>query len=138
MKINTKKGFTLIELLIVIAIIGILAMIILVSLNNARKKGAASSFKTSVSSAVGPAQICQDSGGTISSAADGAPLCSLSGFGNWPNLDKPCGSTTPVTFSVTNGSSANWFFSTSECTDIDPGCIANCSVIGCNYSSQCL
>jgi len=60
-KVNKKKkGFTLIELLIVIAIIGILASIVLVSLNVGRQKSKAASFKSTASSTAAAATICCD------------------------------------------------------------------------------
>lgn len=61
MKLNYKKGFTLIELLVVVAIIGILASIVLVSLNSARDKGRDASAKGSMSSMRAAAELYFDS-----------------------------------------------------------------------------
>src|SRR3989344_5667524 len=48
-KIKQNSGFTLLELLIVIGIIGILASVILVTLNGARDKGADAAVKSNLS-----------------------------------------------------------------------------------------
>ena len=79
MKQNGNKGFTLIELLVVIAIIGILASVVLASLNSARAKGKDAAIKAQLSSMRAEMELYFDSqsnsytGGCASTGTPPAP-----------------------------------------------------------------
>lgn len=60
MKQKLNKGFTLIELLVVIAIIGILASVVLASLNTAREKGADAAIQSTINNTRAEAELWYD------------------------------------------------------------------------------
>ena len=79
MKKLINRGFTLIELLVVIAIIGILASVVLVSLNSARDKGRDTRIVSNVTQA--RTQIEAEQAGTGYRAGTGLCVASIAAGG---------------------------------------------------------
>ena len=106
-KNRSEQGFTLVELLIVMAIIGILAGVVLVSSQSAVEKSKRTSALTSAASVLPELVTCADDGYEATTPHEGNTICNCSNCGHtatWPAVNTKTGWSY---YGTTSGSLAN-------------------------------
>ncbi len=123
MKQTLNRGFTLIELLVVIAIIGILASVVLASLNSARDKGTDAAIQASINSFRAQAEIIgQQANGSV----DYDSVCSGTGANTTEQLR--------TDIDAKNGTTANNFY----CADDSDEWVVASQLVGASGDFICV
>ena len=113
-----KRGFTLIELLVVIAIIGILASVVLASLNSARDKGTDAANKSNLNNIRAQAELVYDDAGgsydgvctnenVVAAITAAGAVCQDSATAWAAAVDLISASTTPMSYCVDSTGAAS-------------------------------
>ena len=127
-----RKGFTLIELLVVVAIVGVLASIVLSSLNSARGKGGDAAIKANLANMRSQAEILFSDWGTY--AVDATPT--YFALAQCANTADTMFSNTNIWGQIQSAYNAGQGVAQTQCVTTSAGCGANISEILADFVIQ--
>jgi prepilin-type N-terminal cleavage/methylation domain-containing protein len=138
---KNKKGFTLVELLLVMAIIGILAGIIFISIGSTRKRARITTFKEAMKNLAVASTQCVDAGGEIAGRAAKDALCDDSGgttidIGNIPEIKECNGTNDTISINPTTPTGDDFVIEATCKVATDLECQAVCNVNGCYFDDS--